>query len=47
MTNFELAARVPLMVHVPWLPTSHGQRVDTIVELVDMYRVSILMSVPK
>lgn len=38
MTNFELAARVPLMMHVPWLPSSFGKKTDTIVELVDMYK---------
>eukprot|EP00048_Salpingoeca_helianthica_P020164 m.5170 g.5170 ORF g.5170 m.5170 type:complete len:511 (-) comp4470_c0_seq2:36-1568(-) len=38
MTNFELAARVPLMIHVPWLPSSYGKKSDTIVELIDMYR---------
>ena len=29
--------RVPLLLHVPWLASSHGTRVDTPVELIDLY----------
>jgi iduronate 2-sulfatase len=36
MTIFELATRVPLMIHVPWLPQGHGKRTSAIAELVDM-----------
>ena len=42
MTNFELATRVPLMVHVPWKPASFGQHTSTPVEIIDIYRVSLL-----
>lgn len=35
-SNFELVARVPLIVSVPWLSQSHGKRNDAIVELVDL-----------
>ena len=31
----ELGTRVPLIVSVPWLTASHGQRSAAIVELVD------------
>lgn len=37
MTVFELAARVPLIVHAPWLPQSQGRTTQAIVELVDLY----------
>lgn len=36
MTNFELCARVPLIVHIPGMKTA-GQRSRALVELVDMY----------
>ena len=39
--NFELVARVPLVVHVPWLPQSHGKRTSAFVELVDMYQTTL------
>ena len=29
--------RVPLLLHVPWLPASHGRSVDLPVELLDLY----------
>lgn len=35
-SNFELVARVPLIVSVPWLPQSHGKRTGAIVEMVDL-----------
>jgi len=35
-SNFELVARVPLIVYVPWLPQSHGKRSSALVELVDL-----------
>ncbi|XP_065191297.1 iduronate 2-sulfatase-like [Sycon ciliatum] len=36
-TNFELAARVPMMVRVPSKPQTAGKRSSAIVELIDMY----------
>ena len=36
-TVWELGTRVPLMMHVPWMPTSHGQRTAAPVELIDVY----------
>lgn len=36
MTNFELATRVPLVIHVPWLPAAQGQRTSQLVELIDI-----------
>eukprot|EP00045_Choanoeca_perplexa_P008155 m.74803 g.74803 ORF g.74803 m.74803 type:complete len:484 (-) comp14381_c0_seq1:2436-3887(-) len=36
-TNFELTARVPLIVRAPHKPTSHGQHTQVLAELVDMY----------
>lgn len=35
-TNFELGTRVPLVVHVPWLPASAGKRTSALTELVDV-----------
>ena len=35
-TVWELAARVPFLVHVPWLPASHGRRTAALTELVDV-----------
>lgn len=36
-TVWELGTRVPLMVHVPWMPSSHGSRTAAPVELLDVY----------
>ena len=36
-TNWELGTRVPLIMRVPWLPQSVGQRSRALVELVDVY----------
>ena len=36
-TNFELGARVPLLVRAPWLPASAGRMAQGLVELVDAY----------
>lgn len=35
-SNWDLVVRVPLMIHVPWLPKSFGQRTSSLVELVDV-----------
>lgn len=37
-TNTELATRVPLIIRVPWMHRSIGQRTKAMVELVDLYR---------
>ena len=37
-TNFELGTRVPLLIRAPFKPASIGRRIDTIVEVVDVYR---------
>eukprot|EP00041_Stephanoeca_diplocostata_P021301 m.493376 g.493376 ORF g.493376 m.493376 type:complete len:574 (+) comp21793_c0_seq4:238-1959(+) len=34
--NSELSTRVPLVVAVPWMPSSHGLRTRAIVELIDI-----------
>jgi len=36
-TLFETNAQIPLLVFVPWLPQSHGQRAAALVEAVDIY----------
>ena len=36
-SNWEVATRVPFAVRAPWLSASAGQRVSTVVELVDLY----------
>jgi len=36
-TNWETDARVPLVVHVPWKPSTKGKRTSAIVEQIDMY----------
>ena len=35
-SNFDLVARIPLVVHIPWLPGSHGKRTSALVEAVDL-----------
>lgn len=35
-SNFDLVARVPLIVYVPWIPQSHGARTTAMVEIVDL-----------
>ena len=35
--NSEQSTRVPLIISAPWLPASHGQRTDSLTELVDVY----------
>ena len=39
-SNFDLVARVPLIVYIPWLPQSHGQSSDALVEIVDLMPTS-------
>eukprot|EP00756_Hemistasia_phaeocysticola_P024465 Hpha_TRINITY_DN1594_c0_g1::TRINITY_DN1594_c0_g1_i1::g.57146::m.57146/K01136/IDS; iduronate 2-sulfatase len=39
--NFELVARVPLIVKVPWLPATHGVRSQALVEIVDLYPTAL------
>jgi len=36
-TNFELALRIPAIMRVPWLSSSHGRVSDALVEAVDLY----------
>lgn len=36
-TNWELGTRVPLIMRVPWMPSSVGKRTKALVELVDIY----------
>jgi iduronate 2-sulfatase len=40
-SNFDLVARVPLIVYVPWLPQSHGVRTSAMVEIVDLMPTTI------
>ena len=40
-SNFDLVARVPLIVYVPWLPQSHGVVIDALVEIVDLYPTTL------
>jgi len=35
-SNFDLVARVPLIVYVPWIKQSHGTRTSALVETVDL-----------
>ena len=37
-TNWELGTRVPLIMRVPWMPSSVGKRSRALVELVDVYK---------
>ena len=37
-SDYHMAVRVPLLIHVPWLPQSHGQSSPVKAELVDLYR---------
>ena len=36
MTVFELGTRVPLLIHVPWLPQSANRRSSELVEMIDL-----------
>jgi len=36
-TDYDLATRVPLMMHVPWMQASQGKRSGIMAELQDMY----------
>jgi len=46
-TNWELGTRVPLIMRVPWLPQSVGQRSRALVELVDVYpTICDMLNVP-
>jgi len=40
-SNFDLVARVPLIVYIPWLPQSHGQSTTAMVEIVDLMPTAI------
>ena len=47
-TNWELSARVPMMIRAPWKPDSQGKRSYELVELVDLYKtISDLVGTPK
>jgi arylsulfatase A-like enzyme len=35
-SNYDLVARVPMMVHVPWMPSSQGTRTRAFAEAVDL-----------
>ena len=46
-TNYELAARVPLVISCPWLPASVGRRTHVLSELVDLFpTLNSLMGLP-
>jgi iduronate 2-sulfatase len=40
-SNWELVARVPLIVRVPWLPATRGVRSKALVEIVDLYPTAL------
>ena len=40
-SNFDLVARVPLVVHVPWLPASQGTQSSALVEIVDLFPTTL------
>ncbi len=40
-SNFDLVARVPLIVYVPWLAASHGQSTSALVEIVDLFPTTL------
>ena len=40
-SNFDLVARVPLIVYVPWIPQSHGHQSSALVEIVDLMPTTI------
>ena len=47
-TNWELAARVPMIIRAPWKPASQGKNSYALVESVDLYRtISELVGAPK
>jgi arylsulfatase A-like enzyme len=35
-SNFETTTRAPLLLHVPWMPGTFGQRTNALVELIDV-----------
>eukprot|EP00054_Salpingoeca_dolichothecata_P025590 m.180243 g.180243 ORF g.180243 m.180243 type:complete len:326 (-) comp25410_c0_seq8:109-1086(-) len=47
-SNFDLTVRVPLMIHVPWKPASHGKRTGSLTELIDVFpTLAALAGLPK
>ena len=42
-SNFDLIARVPLVVHVPWLPVSQGKKSKALVEIVDLFPTTLYL----
>ena len=47
-TNWELAARVPMIIRAPWKPESQGKNSYALVESVDLYRtIADLVGAPK
>ena len=47
-TNWELAARVPMIIRAPWKPASQGKNSYALVESVDLYRtIAELAGAPK
>ena len=36
-SDFDLVARVPFLIHVPWMPASHGVRTFAFAETVDLF----------
>ena len=45
-TNFEMAARVPLIIRAPWLKSGIGKMTRTLVELVDIMPTLIELATP-
>ncbi|EOD06093.1 hypothetical protein EMIHUDRAFT_204694 [Emiliania huxleyi CCMP1516] len=45
-TNFELGTRIPMMIHAPNYPTSHGKRTEHFAEAVDLYRTLAALAFP-
>ena len=43
-TNWELDARVPLIIRAPWLSSSIGLRTGAMAELVDLYPTAVALS---
>ena len=48
MTNFEIALRTPLIIKVPWIPSSVGKVTDVLAEAVDLYpTLAALVGLPR
>ena len=45
-TNFEVATRIPMIIHAPYFTGSHGFKTSHVAEAVDLYRTLASLAIP-